>query len=344
MERLIGPLAGALARQREALNARFALACGPGGAIDPESFLEHLAKVVDPIVRRIADVMAERVDSVTAALFDVSLELFAAKQLGPEAKQSSISQAWEQLLGGLPTLLAREPRRLAASISNALANLAATPGARTEWWIERLLAIGPECATVETLLECGKVLAWQSGMVRWRAGALNTAERLPPHLSARALGLEPQTSADELARAIGRLRHDPWLTTAQALQPLDGPRELRLVGRVGEFRGFGGVFLRPPNVGCRGRSLFALDGEGTWELLADAYGSGFLRTSQSVTTKPDQTVHISADGRVQWGSDTATISELCGPRSYCVAGDSLAVTLISSHHLYLLARVPTDGA
>jgi hypothetical protein len=240
-------------------------------------------------------------------------------------------------------LLAREPRRLAASISNAAANLSTTAGAKPDWWVARLLALGPACANLQSLLDCGKVLAWQAGMVRFRASALEIVERLPPQLAAQSLGLDAQSSADALTRVIGRLRADVWLTAEQAAQLSDPPRTLRIVGRVGDFRGFGGVFLRPPSVGCLGQSLFVSDGSGTWELLADAYGSELRRTSQSVATKTDSAVQISAEGQVRWESEPVIFSELSGPQSYCAAGRTLAVTLTTSHHVYLLARVPTDG-
>src|SRR6185503_17908466 len=62
VERITGPLAEALARHREACNDKFAAATRKGGELDATAFLEHLAATVDPIVRSVAGLFAERAE------------------------------------------------------------------------------------------------------------------------------------------------------------------------------------------------------------------------------------------------------------------------------------------
>src|SRR5437773_3774 len=54
MTQITGPMAEALARHREALNARFAAAQMGGARIDAAAFVEHLGEVVERIERMMA--------------------------------------------------------------------------------------------------------------------------------------------------------------------------------------------------------------------------------------------------------------------------------------------------
>ena len=47
--------------------------------IDGPAFLNELATTVDPIVKSVAGVFAEKVDAVTLALYSVTLELFSRR-------------------------------------------------------------------------------------------------------------------------------------------------------------------------------------------------------------------------------------------------------------------------
>src|SRR3954467_689267 len=102
MTQVTGPMAEALERNRETLNARFAAAQMGGSRIDQAAFMEHLADVVEPTVRAVAVEFAEKVDPVTLALYDLSLELFGATLLGPQNTCPPIALVWRKLLPRLP--------------------------------------------------------------------------------------------------------------------------------------------------------------------------------------------------------------------------------------------------
>ncbi len=243
MEILKGPLADALARQRDSCNAKFAAARQRSAGLDSEGFLAHLASVLDPIIRGVAASLPEKVDLATTALFDLSLELFASRLLGPDAKSSWINQAWCRLLPRVPVLVAREPSRLTASVCNAILNIDSTIGGRPGEWLDRMGNLGACCQRVDDFLEAGKVVAWQCGMAHYRVLALDVANQLPASLAAAALGL-PSDKASDVAAVTAQLNDDPWKSPLDAAsQTLDG-RSIQLVRHIGAFRGFGGVFLR----------------------------------------------------------------------------------------------------
>jgi hypothetical protein len=341
MEQVTGPMAEALARHREALNARFAAAQMGGARIDPAAFMEHLGEVVEPIVRAVAGEFAEKVDSVTLALYDLSLELFGATLLGPGNTCPPILVVWRKLLPRVPRLLSREPGRVAGSLSNAVHNLASTPGARFDEWIERMIGLAPMAGDVSSFLDSGKVLAWRAGMTQYREGALATARQLGTPVAARALGLPEAAPAADIAAALDRVTENPWISPNDALggTAVDS-RRMRIVSRVGAFRGFGGPFLRPPTIRYQHDHFLVSDGEATWMLLADLHGSTFQRIDDP-PLKPnwsEAAIQADPDGTLRWGDAVARFEELAGFSSHASDGKTLAITLPTSHYVFLLAR------
>jgi hypothetical protein len=337
---LTGPLAQSLDRRRDAFNARFAAAQKGGARIDGPAFLRHLAEVVDPIVRAVAALFPEKTDATVAALYDQSLDLFAANLLGPESCCPPVVDAWRRLLPALPRLVAREPARVAASITNAVHNLAATPNARPTEWIDNTLALAAHLADTHALLEVGKILAWRAGLPRYRDGVLAAARQLDPGLAALSLDLPADTAGADIAKILDRMTEDPWLSPADALKPVPETQPLRIAARVGAFRGFGGPFIRPPTVRTVDHQFVVHDGEHTWHLIADLYGHQFQRADVPYAPASRNAPEIGLDdaGTISWGRTAYPFDELARFTSLAYDGHTLAVTVKTSHHVYLLTR------
>jgi hypothetical protein len=321
-------------------NAHFSDARRACSTLDATAFFEHLNGTLDPIVGKVADILPEKAESVTLALYDLSLELFVGRLLGPEAKSPWIASVWKELLPVAAPLVAREPARLAASVSNAIFNLAGMPGTRPRQWLERMNAITGECPNVNALLECGTILAWLAGMAQFREGALDVASALVPRLAAAALGLPRDAAEADVSLAIGRLKADPWLTTHAALGQGDAMPPVRIVAQVGAFRGFGGPFIRPPTVSTATGAIYVADGEGAWQMTADRYGTAFLRCDPPLipSTPAELMQTVSRRGDVRWGNDQIHLPQLAQATSVAANEHTLAVTLPTSHHVFLLAR------
>ena len=187
----------ALREEREALNARVAARRLAGVPFQPDVLLVHLQTAVDPIVRAVHAIFPERVRSVVVALFEASLDLLEASLLGPQAKLPHVNRTWHELLPAVPRLLALEPLRVAGCLSNAAAFVGSQKGTQPEAWLARMVALAPYCESVAQLLDGGKIAAWQAGVVQIRGAALRTALALSPPVAARALGLPPETPAEE---------------------------------------------------------------------------------------------------------------------------------------------------
>lgn len=328
-------LAGALARGRARYNAKIALA-RRRAPLDLSRLARHLADGVAPAVEAAARAAPGREDAVCEALFELSLELVARDVLGAEGRHPEVNVAWRELLPRVGTLLAQAPRRVAAAITNAAANLEALPGVRAAEWRAALGALAPACPDVRTLLACGQVLAWRAGAAHWRASALRIWEELPDALAGATLGVPPEVSAtrDELRGALA----DPFRRPGA---PATAPA-LRVIGRVGGFRGFGGPFLAPPDLACDGGRLWALDGEDAYTIHADAFGRTVVRTP-GPPSRGGPRARLGRDGTLALGGLTARFPELAGARA-ATATETLAAVLPPHTHLVVLvARTGAEG-
>ena len=335
-----GPLARALEGGRRRYNTRFERARHELPRLDPARFAAHLATTLAPVIEAVDRARPDRTAAVVNALYDLSLDLVGRDLLGPAARFPAVDAGWRRLLPAVPDLLVADAHSVAGAATNALHRIAAVPGARPGEWADRMASLGEACRTPEDFLAAGPVAAWRAGMPHYRKGALAICRRLPPALAAAALGLPGVPAPDDFASLLDRLAADPWLDPAAAAGGGTPPRELRVVGRVGAFRGFGGPFLRPPRVALDGGRIIASDGEGAWTLHADRFGSVLLRTADAAVPAPGLPAPFALDertGRVRLGDRVVPVPELARPASAASDGVTLAATTGRSHAIVLVA-------
>lgn len=335
--KLCAPFIAALEEDREALNMRFALRLRGGQRIDGPAFLTHLQESVSPLIEQIHAALPERSRAAVTALYEASLDLFASALLGPEAKMPWVERVWRELLPRATKLLAREPQRVAGCLSNAAYQVASQPGTRPQEWLARMQLIAPRCESASELLEAGKIAAWQAGMVQYRSAALAAAEVLRPSIATLTLGMDESISAATLRDQVQRLRESLW--TAVDSIPSNQQPGISSVATVGSFIGFGGLFYRPPIVEAEGSRLFVSDGRWQWELLADRYGAWFRKLGQAPAShnKSRARIAIDKDGTIRWGKQSLAVPQLAGASSFAEAGQTLAITIPTSHHVFLYA-------
>ena len=333
-----GPLARALERGRDRYNGRFAYARRLNRRLDPEAFSDFLVRTIEPLARVVSEAAPDRVEPVVEALFDTALELFGRDALGPAARRPEVALIWEQVLPAAAPLLAADPGRLAASLSNAAYNLAEQLGDRTGAWIERLQRIAPFSRTVEEFLAAGQVLAWRSGLAQYRAGALAVWSGLPENLAYAVLGLDktPRPSIQDLRQAL----NDPWRRPETAGRTDLSPK-LALVQDAGGFRGFGGQFVSPPEITAAGGLLYAFDAESCWSLHADCFGATLQRYGPDLPPGAGEKHPRNGiqGGKVRFDGLTAALPEhLLAFSSFAAIDSVLALTLPRSHKVFLVAR------
>lgn len=336
----LGKFPQLLAAGRARFNALFAQARRIRPTLDAGAFSEHLRTVVAPIVEEAAAHAPERAAQVLDALYEISLELVGSEILGRRSRYPELVRGWEMLLAGLPAHLSAAPRQFTAAVSNALYNLSIVPGARIASWVESMLQVGKVCPHLGSLLDAGKVAAWRAGLAHFRPSALETCRRLGPEVAPVALGLAPGVSVHNLDALLDALAADPWVDPARQATK-GGPKSLQLVATVGGFRGFGGIFRRPPEVVCLEEQFYLRDAEDCWVFAADRFGATFHRTpipnGSGKRPARQQAFQIDSRGKVTHGGYSQTFPHLAEFQSFAANATTLAVTTPLSHKVFLVA-------
>jgi len=334
-----GALADILRDGRARFNAKFQEARHFCSSLEPEPFARHLEHTLAPLVEVIAAVAPGQAAVAAEALFDLSLTLAAQNLLGPSARFPVIAEGWRELLPALAAHVAAGPRLIAGAVTNALYNLAATPGARPAEWLELMKAAAPHCPDSDSLLNAGQVAAWQAGMAHYRATALAKLEQLAPAVARVVCGLPVDAPCSSIEMAV-RLSANPWLDPRSLAGAGGRGMKLAAAGRVGAFRGFGGQFRAPPIVIAREEEGFIVrDGDSDWILYADARGASMQRIEryEARALAVASAFSLTADGLVTAGGFSLSLPELAGFTSAVSNGATLAVTTAYSHAIVLVA-------
>jgi hypothetical protein len=339
LEKVTGPLAEILKKHREDFNTRFQDSRHAGKNIDAAAFAAHLSGPVARIAAAVAAVAPQRLDVVADALYDLSLELFAQKSIGPESHTPEMQFVWDAVLPSAAGLLAADPRRLAGSLCNAVLKLAQAYAGIAMPWLREVQRLAGACGNVEEFLLAGQVAAWRCGLPHYRASALRAWELLTERLRYQVLGIAPESTAISIAELRQNLA-DPWYLPAA--QPMAGKTTLKLVGRCGGFIGFGGQFLEPPLVEKDGEQIFAFDGKHSYTLHADCFGLMLCRLLREPGDggRKSAGCNVSPSGEVTLGELRDNFPELMDRSSFAEVGRTLALTLERSHYVYVTAVVP----
>jgi hypothetical protein len=312
-----GPLAAALEKNRETLNARIAALRLDGQRLDRDALSEVLGSDVAPAVEVLHPIDEAAAERAALALFQLTVELLAASVIGPNARTPSIATAWRELLPLSPKLLRLEPRRFAGAIVNAVSHLESFVPAAGERWIERMRAVMSELSSLDDFLRCGRIVAWRCGLAHLRSGALEDLATLTPALCDASFGMK------DAKGTLPSLREDRWLDPANR----EAPRTPRIVATLGRFRGFGGSFLVPPTVGTAGDHLIVTCGDARWTLHADRFGATL------VPVRGELSVRKTTKKRSDVVDD---FPELIEPSGVVESGETIAVTLRYSHSVYVI--------
>ena len=342
MNRIGDALASALRAGREDFNAQFVRARHQYPTLSAAVFADFLVTGVDPVVRAVAEVAPDQIMDTATAAYGIGLELVARNLVGPGAKHADILRAWQGLLPLAGTCVAAAPRRVLSAVSNAVHQLAATPGARPGWWLEEMTRLVSVADGAETFLRLGQIVAWRAGMAHFRPGALAIVDTLSEPLARTVMGLTDGNAPLPWPEFRARLETDPWY------DPVSGDDAKRppasLAARAGGFRGFGGLFAEPPTVaGGQTGQFFVRSGDGCWLLTADAFGATFHRAMPeefaSAASRPVALPKgVSLDfGGVLFRRERVALP-FCGEiTSHAANGSTLAVTGSLTHAVMLIA-------
>ncbi|HEY2376117.1 MAG TPA: hypothetical protein VGH98_09100 [Gemmatimonadaceae bacterium] len=315
-----------LRSSRDELNARFVAARQQYPALAGDAFMAFLTSVVEPLICAVAAACPDRSDAVAFAAYDVALELVGQRIAG--ARGAAIDTIWRRVLPATARIVAMEPSRVLASLSNAAHQLEGTPGANVGGWVDNMSRLAPECSSVDELLRVGQVAAWRAGMSHFRRGAIGAAAALPEPLALAAVGASASCRWPAIeAGLLGSEWFDPSRPDDRRVS--GNGDLLRAIATVGAFRGFGGVFVDPPRVTYGAGHFHVSSGDETWLLTADLYGATLHRVGPNDVQLPKPLASLPRGVRVPEGPGTVT--------SAAFSETTLAVTWSLTHQVTLLA-------
>jgi hypothetical protein len=238
--------------------------------------------------------------------------------------------------------VAENPKGAAAAVSNAAYNLAVERNIRGEEWVRLMASAGESIPDLETFRKAGILAAWRCGMAHYREDALKICKHLPLPVLRILFALADDAGDEGRKNLLRALADDPWRSADVRTGDGQG-KELLIVGACGGFRGFGGVFIRPPVVRIVDGMFNAFDGEYQWALHADGFGVTLHRLSQGApegSSAGNDGFSIDPKGRVWFKYRTKAFPELAGSLSHAATENTLAVTMPHSHLIFLIACVP----
>jgi hypothetical protein len=261
--------------------------------------------------------------AVLFALFDVGLAGLRAGLVG-----DSDATPFERLLGErMPALRAhveRAPGVVLRAIGNGYLHVQRERGPEVaQTWLEALASGGSQCADRAALFDLGVVLGWRAGLAEAREVALDRAAHLDPALRRALFGAE----------ALDPLDPDPERRFCRPgpLGPL-GP--LELVATAGGFVGFGGPFRRPPLPRVVAGRLVCTDGDATFELFADVFGTRFRPAAWAHA----EAITTTNTGGAEVKQVSAVSVSLRGAVAAAACSGMIAVALGDSHKVVVLGR------
>jgi hypothetical protein len=324
-----------LSEMREQLNMRYRQRVAMGARIDSQFWLRHVEHFIAPVVERVHASAPDRSKETLLALYDVGLDLSALGHFSETGGSKRLVELWRVTLPAIAQVLSLNPKVILGSLCNAALYLDQSSHAKAETWLAMLERVGVLCESPQQLLNCGKFLAWTSGLAHLRTGAIEIAADLPASVLREPLGLPTSYSESDTKAFLARLASDPWTSP----QSDTGIRE---VARCGNFRGLDGPFRRPPTSYVSNGSIHITDGHSHWQLHADRFGHTWHQAS-SANSAPSSTnikaiPHLKNDGTLEWGEEHLVRPDLSRSTSQCFDGRTLAVTIANSFHVYLFAR------
>ena len=328
--------------QRDACNEKFRFHVSQGARIDSALWLQHVQERIASIVDAVEEHLPERSRIALTELYDISLDLFAVGHLSEEGSSIPLLRVWDELLPNLGKVIARDPRRVAGCLCNAVLNISQSDIQTAHQWIDCMKIAGPMAESVEQLLAVGKFAAWRAGQSEYRLAALKIAENLPASLLVKILGPVHAVSEPEVHALVRSMEIDPWRLSHSGQN--DGIK-LTLVG--GRFVGYGGLFFHPPLVYELEGNLCVTDRKQVWRIDADSFGFRLhkmeLSPEELKSNHKSYAPKVSSDGRVAWDGRVLLHPEIANSTSHACDGTTLAVTIPSSFHVFLFSRAKRVG-
>jgi hypothetical protein len=226
------------------------------------------------------------VAAVTMVAYDMALELVGQALAGPGARNEFVDRVWQVLAPKVARLISEQPMEMLGALSNAVVNIAKTPNARTDQWVNGMTDLAKYAESIASLRALGQITAWRCGLPHFRLGAIRAADQLPENVALAAVGASEDAKWTTVRTSF---LADPWWVPDAEKQT-----RLRTGIEIGRFTGFGGIFATPPEIRPNADGFCVKSGDRFSYLIADAYGAVLHPATAEEFTQADMDVRVKA--------------------------------------------------
>lgn len=282
------------------------------GIIDRHLLSKWVIHVVEPIVRETSKQQQESLPNVFKVFYIELLQLLGSGQA--TTFKTEYQQLWN-LCNEIPSVVNHAPSKVLKALNSALHSVRTYQPSRTFTWIDLMNKTISSCASLDDLLNCGRMNAWFCGLAHLR----DKCRELFPRLSQGLRKLLEENCP--LHQSLEKVFSEVW---ADKSSP-------EFIGEVGGFVGFDGNFIQPPLLSDAGNYVLAADSENAYLLFADAFGNVLL---------PVDTKNLGAHNNLQslkefrkkYGSELAVYDDIS---SCIVKNNTVFITRHSSHYIFI---------
>lgn len=325
MEKMIpAAMTEALKRMRPEINSMYEYWRSVNREPDPEDVLDLFLKSAAPLYEKETDVA----DDILCGMFGEALELSGRGFLGRRGRFSMLECHLMRIIHFHDVLLSSQ-KNFMTMVFNALYNIHVSNEGKVRQWADAMCS-GWKPGNAASFRKPGFLLAWRSGMARFRDEALEIAGAMDDDLLDKFF-----STGDVPGReAVRRMKDDPWFNPARAVN--EGPVFLH----TGGYRGAGGLFVSLPDVRTSGGVIYAGDNASVFRIYADAFGVEAVHdvelTPGSMGVGDTGNVKF-RDGRFSTGGDEFPLPEFCSGEvmSLAAAGNTVAWTMKNSYKIYI---------
>jgi hypothetical protein len=279
-----------LIEEQSTFNSLFVMSKQLNMRLDPDFFLSKVSEIIDPLLIKFQDREYSQLKNMTVSFYKKILELCSKEILGSEGKYPEFENNFLLLLDNFPELLFSETENFVSAAANSILNIISFDEKKIDLWTDKVIMFKNKIKSLNHFQENGFAAAWTTGFSCYRETAIGLLKKMDNEEIKLMLELE-NVFKDENEKSVffNSLQSNPWANPKAILST--GKKENLFFETAGNFSGFEGYFLSPPEVVSTENGFVVSDGKNKYKLYADFFGKMFIKDTGKEIANKTKTVN-----------------------------------------------------
>jgi hypothetical protein len=336
MEKLSSPLLiRVLSENRGALNSLFAFEKEKNPRLDGSLFSRYLVRFIQPVVEKLSGSEYSSLEKMVLSLYGRTLELISKNVLG-SGRYPGMDESLLELIISYAKLMLDDPESFFPAAVNGFLNVCGLSPEKAGLWKEKMKEISGYLSDITGFREKGLAAAWTCGMAVFRERGLEILGSSDPAVVKTLLETDEALSREERDAIIQTLKENPWNGVWRR------NKQSPVIRSIGGFAGFGGEFLRPPELFPDQGDIVASDGENHFLLHADLFGQVLVPAELPGEKGNERDGTVIKNGVIDTGNAVVPLPERYNipVKSGIISGSTCAFTSPQSCKIFIIGLVP----